>query len=59
MKASTRNLIKGTFHKVKGSVRATLGNSLNSRRAALSGNVERVGGIVQSNFGRIEKICGL
>jgi uncharacterized protein YjbJ (UPF0337 family) len=58
MRASTRNLIMGTFHKMRGTVRATLGNGFNSRRVAFSGRVERVGGIVQSKFGRMERICG-
>ena len=58
MRASTRNLIWGTFHKMRGTIRATLGNGLRSRRVAFSGHVERVGGIVQSNFGRMERFCG-
>ena len=59
MRASTRNLILGAFHKMRGAVRTTLGNGLNSRRTAFSGRVERVGGIVQSKFGRMERFCGL
>jgi hypothetical protein len=49
MRASTRNLIKGTFHKMRGSVRTTM---------ALSGRIERVGGIVRVKFGRTQRLFG-
>lgn len=58
MRASTKNLVNGKFHEVKGSVKTAFGSAMNSRRLAISGQIERVGGIVQSNFGRVEKVLG-
>ncbi|HEY6837902.1 MAG TPA: hypothetical protein VI389_04085 [Geobacteraceae bacterium] len=58
MRASTKNRMMGTFHKLRGSVRITLGNSFNKRGLAFSGRVERVGGIMQVKFGRMERRLG-
>jgi hypothetical protein len=58
MRASTRNLIMGMFHTVRGTARVALGNGLSRRRMMFSGHVERVGGKMQSTFGRIERVCG-
>ena len=58
MRASTKNLMMGTFHKMKGSVRTTLGSGFNSRRVAFSGWVERAGGVMQVKFGRTQRFFG-
>jgi hypothetical protein len=58
MRASTKNLMWGRFHIMKGSLRVTLGNTFNRRWTSFSGRVERTGGFVQSNFGRMERVCG-
>ena len=59
MRASTRYIVNGKYHEVKGSFRNLLGNSVSSRRLALSGQVERIGGIMQWRFGRIGRAFGL
>jgi uncharacterized protein YjbJ (UPF0337 family) len=58
MRASTKNLWTGRYHEAKGTVKAAMGSAVNSRRLAINGQFERVGGIVQSNFGRFEKVFG-
>jgi hypothetical protein len=58
MRASTKNVLVGTYHKMRGSVRTTVGNTLSSRRRAFSGRVERAGGIMQVKFGRVERLFG-
>lgn len=49
MRASTRNLIMGTFHKMRGGLRTTMG---------LSGRIERVGGMMRVTFGRTQRRLG-
>jgi hypothetical protein len=49
MRASTRNLIKGTFHKMRGSVRTMV---------AFSGRVEQVGGKMRVRFGKTQRLFG-
>jgi uncharacterized protein YjbJ (UPF0337 family) len=58
MRASTKNILYGKFHEVKGNFRATVGNTVSSRKLALYGNVERLGGIMQWRFGRVERVLG-
>ena len=58
MRASTKNLLLGRFHRMRGSVRATVGNSLNMRRLWFTGHMERLGGTARMNFGRMERGLG-
>lgn len=58
MRSSTRNLMIGMFHEMKGTVKAAVGNTMNNRWMAFSGHVERIGGKARTNFGRVERACG-
>jgi hypothetical protein len=58
MRASTKNLILGRFHRMRGSVRVTVGSNLKWRRVAFSGHMERLGGMARMNFGRMERVLG-
>jgi hypothetical protein len=58
MRASTKNILYGKYHEVRGSFRSTIGNTVNSRRMAYFGHAERLGGIVQWRFGRVERVFG-
>ncbi len=58
MKASTKNRVMGTYHEMKGGFKATIGSTLNSRRVAFSGRVERIGGSMQATYGRFQRFLG-
>ncbi len=58
MRASTKNRIAGNYHETRGAVRAAIGSTVNSNRMAFNGNVERAGGIVQTTFGKVQKVFG-
>jgi len=58
MKASTKNRWEGTFHELKGTAKVAFGKTVNSPRVAFAGRVEKVAGIVQAKFGKVEKIIG-
>lgn len=58
MRGSTKNLVAGTYHKVKGEVKETLGKAVKSSRVALEGRVEKIAGTVEVKVGKIKKAVG-
>jgi uncharacterized protein YjbJ (UPF0337 family) len=58
MKQSTRDKAKGTFHEVKGKVKEKVGRATNNPDLEAEGVGEKIGGKVQKNIGRMEKVLG-
>ena len=58
MRDSTKNRVEGTFHEMKGNVKAAVGKTFNSPKVAIEGHAERIAGKIQEKFGKVEKIIG-
>jgi uncharacterized protein YjbJ (UPF0337 family) len=58
MKGSTRNLVEGKFHEVKGEVKEAFGKAVSSPKVAIEGRAEKIAGKVQGTFSKIEKTVG-
>ena len=56
MKPSTSDQIKGTFHEMKGTVKAKAGQAANSPKLAAERQDEKLAGKVQKKVGQIEKV---
>lgn len=59
MKASTKNRLGGTFRKMRGTVKVAIGRTVNRRRIALTGHVDKTAGLIQVKFGSVQRILGL
>lgn len=55
MRRSTRDKAKGTFHVVKGTIKAKAGKLTNNRRLQAEGIAEKIGGKIQKKIGQVEK----
>jgi uncharacterized protein YjbJ (UPF0337 family) len=58
MKQSTKDAAKGTFHKVKGTVKETVGRATNNPDLEAEGQVEKIGGKIQKKIGQVKKVLG-
>ena len=58
MKASTKDQISGTFHELKGKVKATTGKTVGNPRLQAEGQNEEAGGKIQKKVGQVEKVIG-
>jgi uncharacterized protein YjbJ (UPF0337 family) len=58
MKSSTRNLVEGKFHEVKGEVKEAFGKAVSSPKVAIEGRAEKIAGKVEETFGKIKKTVG-
>ncbi|KAF0221918.1 MAG: CsbD family [Geobacteraceae bacterium] len=58
MRGSTKNLVAGKYHAVKGEVKEAFGKAVNSPKVALEGRAEKIAGKVQEKFGKIKKAVG-
>jgi uncharacterized protein YjbJ (UPF0337 family) len=56
MNQGTQDEAKGKFHKVKGTVRAKVGQATNNAGLEAEGIVETIAGTVQKKIGQIERI---
>ena len=58
MKSSIRDKAEGTFHEVKGNVKAIVGKITDNPKLEATGKVEKIAGKVQGKVGQIKKVCG-
>ena len=58
MKSSTKDLTKGTFHEVKGTVKEVAGKLSDNPKLEAEGFVEKISGQVQSKVGHVKKAFG-
>jgi len=58
MKQSTKDKVKGQFHKVKGKIKEKIGRATNNPDLEAEGQVEKIGGKVQKKIGQVEKTLG-
>lgn len=58
MRGSTKNLVLGKYHEVKGGVKETFGKAVNSPKVALEGRAEKIAGKVEQKVGNIKKTVG-
>jgi uncharacterized protein YjbJ (UPF0337 family) len=58
MKQSTEDMVKGTFHEVKGKIKNKVGQATNSPDLAAEGQVEKIGGKIRKKIGQVEKVLG-
>jgi len=56
MKPSTKDQIEGTIHKVKGTVKETVGQVINNPDLEAEGKVEVLSGKVQKKVGQVEQV---
>jgi uncharacterized protein YjbJ (UPF0337 family) len=58
MKPSTKDKAKGEFHEVKGKAKEKVGRATNNPDLEAEGQVEKIGGKVQTKIGQVEKVLG-
>jgi uncharacterized protein YjbJ (UPF0337 family) len=58
MKESTKDVIKGTAHEVKGAVKEKVGNATRDTNLQTEGRDENVTGKILKKVGRVEKAVG-
>jgi uncharacterized protein YjbJ (UPF0337 family) len=56
MNQSTQDEAKGTFHEVKGTVKAKVGQATNNAGLEVEGIIEKIAGTIQEKIGQIEKL---
>jgi uncharacterized protein YjbJ (UPF0337 family) len=56
MKPSTKDLIEGNLHEVKGKVKEKVGQVTNNPTLRAKGRVENLAGKIQKKVGQIEKV---
>lgn len=56
MNPSTNDQIEGAFHEVKGKAKEIAGQVLNKPDLESEGQVENLGGKVQTKIGQVEKV---
>ncbi len=56
MNPGTTDQIIGKLHEVKGSIKEQAGIAINDPDLTAGGQAEKIGGIVQSKIGQIEKV---
>lgn len=56
MKSSIRDTVEGTGHKVKGSVKETIGKISDNPRMEVEGAMEKIAGKVQIKTGEAKKV---
>jgi uncharacterized protein YjbJ (UPF0337 family) len=55
MKRSTKDKAKGTFHEVKGAIKAEAGKLTGNRALRAKGVAEKTAGEIQKKLGQVEK----
>lgn len=58
MKPSTRDAAAGTFHEIKGKVKAAVGQASSRPALTREGQAEAVAGKVQRKIGQVKKVMG-
>lgn len=56
MKLSTKDLIEGNFHELKGKAKEKAGQVANNPNLAARGQGEKLAGKVQKKIGQVEKV---
>jgi uncharacterized protein YjbJ (UPF0337 family) len=59
MKQSTKDKARGSFHEVKGKVKAEVGKAVNNPNLETQGQGEKFGGKVRRKIGQAEKVLGI
>lgn len=58
MKSSNRDIVEGTFHEVKGTVKQVAGKLSDNPKLQLKGTVEKIAGKAQEKLGQVKKVLG-
>ncbi|MHB9097710.1 MAG: CsbD family protein [Syntrophales bacterium] len=58
MKSSTKDQVKGTFHRMKGKLKEIAGELSDNPKLAAAGTYEKISGIVQRKIGHVKKALG-
>jgi uncharacterized protein YjbJ (UPF0337 family) len=58
MKSSTRDVVEGKMHQVKGKLKEAAGKVVNDRDLEIEGTAENLGGKIQENIGNVKKRVG-
>jgi len=58
MKGSTKDMVEGKFHEIKGKIKEIVGETVNSPKLAIEGRNEKIAGFVQEKFGKAKKTVG-
>jgi uncharacterized protein YjbJ (UPF0337 family) len=58
MKSGNRDKVEGTFHELKGKAKEAAGRVTDNPNLETEGTVEKIGGQVQRNIGRVKKAFG-
>jgi uncharacterized protein YjbJ (UPF0337 family) len=58
MKSSTRDKVKGTFHKAKGEAKEMAGKITDNPKLEAEGKAEKIAGKVQEKVGQVKKVLG-
>ena len=58
MKSSTRDNAEGSLHKIKGTVKKTVGKIVGNTDLETEGKIEKIEGKIQEKRGRIKKTLG-
>jgi uncharacterized protein YjbJ (UPF0337 family) len=58
VKSSTKDQVKGTFHRMKGKLKEIAGELSDNPKLAAAGTYEKISGIVQGKIGHFKKALG-
>jgi len=58
MKNSTKDQVKGNFHKLEGKIKEVAGKLSDNPKLAAEGTSEKIGGQVLEKIGQVEKVLG-
>jgi uncharacterized protein YjbJ (UPF0337 family) len=58
MKSSMKDKVKGTFHEVKGSIKAMTGEITDNPKLEAKGDAEKMAGKTQEKIGQVKKVFG-
>ena len=58
MKQSTKDVAKGRFHEVKGTVKEVVGRATSNPDLVAEGQDEEIGGKIQRKIGQVETVLG-
>ena len=58
MKSGTKDQAEGTFHKIKGKIKETVGELSDNPKFEAEGTDERVAGEVLKKIGQVKKVFG-
>jgi len=59
MRVSTRFMVRGIFHEMRGKVKEMVGSVCSNRKLGAKGTFERITGKMQRKVGKVQGMCGL